>query len=282
MMISRTWSSSHRSDLMAAQQPPHHQPAKKPAPSSSVSISAVSAPTSSSDKRLKATQSTLHDFSSFPVLKTWGLQRVLRCVKADDEDDHAASDRVSAGEEEVEEGEKKNENKKKKRKKKKKIKTTDSEDEMDQILAMSKRKIKPPLIQEKQEPGSGEKEVPWNLRTRRGCYSRPTVGRNPNSEDEGMYAGCSVRRRSEEDSEEERSGRSKMKMKKKTKFSVVLTKQEIEEDLYSMTGKRASKRPKKRPRALKTQLDQLYPGIYMSEVSPALYEVREPAAAPTE
>lgn len=59
------------------------------------------------------------------------------------------------------------------------------------------------------------------------------------------------------------------------KFSVALSKQEIEDDFVKMIGKRPPRKPKKRPRYVQRQLDTLFPGLWLSEITPDMYTVDE-------
>ncbi|KAG0491402.1 hypothetical protein HPP92_004800 [Vanilla planifolia] len=59
------------------------------------------------------------------------------------------------------------------------------------------------------------------------------------------------------------------------KISIPLTREEIEEDVYAVTGLRPRRRPKKRPRILQRQLDLLLPGSWLSSISPDSYRVPE-------
>lgn len=143
-------------------------------------------------------QSNLHNFS-FPVLKKWGSQRVLRCVKVD-----------RNGE------------------------------------AIRSPPTQPPPISRSAPVARGgdedeplEKESPWNLRTRRGQVKDQGVSR----EERGGHV-RTVRLRSEDAERRERP-----------RFSVSLTREEIDEDVYALTGARARRRPKKRPRSVQKQLD---------------------------
>ncbi|KAL0924212.1 hypothetical protein M5K25_005026 [Dendrobium thyrsiflorum] len=65
------------------------------------------------------------------------------------------------------------------------------------------------------------------------------------------------------------------KKKKKQRFSISLSREEIEEDIFAFTGSRPRRRPKKRPRNVQWQLDALFPGFSLSEITPELYKVAE-------
>ncbi|KAF3328907.1 hypothetical protein FCM35_KLT05985 [Carex littledalei] len=84
-------------------------------------------------------------------------------------------------------------------------------------------------------------ERPWNLRSCRGSVRRPTS----------------------------------RKEQQRPRFSVPLTIDEIEEDIYSVTGSRPRLRPRKRPRIVQKQIDLVYPGLWLTEVTVELYRVPE-------
>ena len=103
--------------------------------------------------------------------------------------------------------------------------------------------------------GNGDSNAvrPWNLRTRRAACKAPlvpTMASVPVMKDEGRRffdVGCS----------------SPLMMKKKkmvnenekVKFSVSLSKEEVEEDFWALVGTRPPRRPKKRSRIVQRQLN---------------------------
>ncbi|KAL1190908.1 hypothetical protein V5N11_025649 [Cardamine amara subsp. amara] len=64
---------------------------------------------------------------------------------------------------------------------------------------------------------------------------------------------------------------------KKPRLSISLSKMEIDEDIYSLTGSKPSRRPKKRAKNVQKQLDVLFPGLWMGNVSSDAYKVSEHA-----
>ncbi|KAG0495077.1 hypothetical protein HPP92_006071 [Vanilla planifolia] len=52
-------------------------------------------------------------------------------------------------------------------------------------------------------------------------------------------------------------------------------KREIDEDVFALTGSRPRRRPKKRPRIVQRQLDAIFPGLWLSEITPESYRVQE-------
>lgn len=85
-----------------------------------------------------------------------------------------------------------------------------------------------------------EEELPWNLRNRRaiskGLNEGGNVGSSPMQTNHGEAGGS-------------------MEQQQRSKFSLTLTKEEIETDFLLMTGAKPPRRPKKRSRALQKQID---------------------------
>ncbi|XVF22800.1 hypothetical protein REPUB_Repub12eG0202100 [Reevesia pubescens] len=65
------------------------------------------------------------------------------------------------------------------------------------------------------------------------------------------------------------------KKEKKQKFSISLTREEIDDDIYAMTGSKASRRPKKRAKNVQKQLDCVFPGMWLASITPDCYRVSE-------
>ncbi|KAK2977836.1 hypothetical protein RJ640_014582 [Escallonia rubra] len=72
------------------------------------------------------------------------------------------------------------------------------------------------------------------------------------------------------------SEKGKEKKPPQPKFSISLTRQEIEEDIFSLTGSKPSRRPKKRSKAVQKQLDNLFPGVWLEPATHDLYKVPDP------
>ncbi|KAG6747838.1 hypothetical protein POTOM_047729 [Populus tomentosa] len=70
-------------------------------------------------------------------------------------------------------------------------------------------------------------------------------------------------------------GKGKEQEKEKVRFSIPLTKVEIEEDIYSLTGSKPARRPKKRAKHVQKQLDCLFPGMWLDSITPDCYKVHE-------
>ncbi|KAF7810074.1 DUF1639 family protein [Senna tora] len=66
--------------------------------------------------------------------------------------------------------------------------------------------------------------------------------------------------------------------KEKRKFWIALSREEIEEDIFVMTGSRPARRPKKRPKNVQKQLDSVFPGLWLVGVTADVYRVAETPA----
>lgn len=66
-----------------------------------------------------------------------------------------------------------------------------------------------------------------------------------------------------------------VKREKKRKFSLSLSRDEIDEDIFAMTGSKPARRPKKRSRVVQKQLDIVFPGLWLSTVTADSYKVSE-------
>ncbi|KAF3438578.1 hypothetical protein FNV43_RR21341 [Rhamnella rubrinervis] len=119
-------------------------------------------------------------------------------------------------------------------------------------LEVAAKKLKVTALEEGAKDESAEATRPWNLRTRRGAYNVPTKQVKVND------LGSSPVKKSSP---------------KRPKFSLSLSKKEVEEDFAAMAGIRPPRRPKKRSRAVQKQLDLLFPGLWLTEVSPDSYKV---------
>ncbi|KAG6492978.1 uncharacterized protein LOC122001689 [Zingiber officinale] len=103
---------------------------------------------------------------------------------------------------------------------------------------------------------------PWNLRARKtsngngGCGSAGAAT---------AAAGGAAATATGPAAEEER--------KRKIGLTVPLTAEEIEEDVYALTGSRPRRRPKKRPRVVQRQIDSLFPGLWLSDITVESYKV---------
>ncbi|KAK7358272.1 hypothetical protein VNO77_00198 [Canavalia gladiata] len=106
------------------------------------------------------------------------------------------------------------------------------------------------------QPNPDPNPKPWNLRTRRAACRSP-----PNHTDQV------------ESEKEKNNKKMKMKMEERAKFCVSLSKDEVQQDFWALLGTRPPRRPKKRPRIVQKQLDTLFPGLWLTEVTAESYKV---------
>lgn len=99
--------------------------------------------------------------------------------------------------------------------------------------------------------GSAAATRPWNLRKRRAACAAPAteeIGEVPSVPAEGQLKSSRLRSMAAE-----RGGGEKRKERRK--FSAVLSRDEIEEDFFIITGSKPSRRPKKRSRIAQKQVE---------------------------
>ncbi|MCD9643568.1 hypothetical protein HAX54_031153 [Datura stramonium] len=116
----------------------------------------------------------------------------------------------------------------------------------------------------------------WNLRPRRGV-TKPGLevetGSLKNVEirvESSNHMQRSQRLRDNADGHGLGSGK-----KGKRKLWISLSKEEIEEDVYSMTGSRPARRPKKRSKTIQKQLDNAFPGLYLVGLTADSFRVND-------
>lgn len=139
---------------------------------------------------------------------------------------------------------------------------------------------------ESQEEGKGvtadeeaaEESAPktWNLRPRKPIHKSLNLNGGP------FRASGSVMQESKSQSPhmnvnkpENNESNAAQKKEKRHRFSIPLSREEIDEDIYAMTGSKAARRPKKRVKAVQKQLDTLFPGLWLASINPDSYKVCE-------
>ncbi|CAN1244465.1 hypothetical protein LINPERPRIM_LOCUS6097 [Linum perenne] len=117
---------------------------------------------------------------------------------------------------------------------------------------------------------------PWNLRTRRAA---PATGKGLRIEERKDSSYSPMRFDSGKLTPRLRGDRGEIgeekEEKPRAKFSASLSRKEIEDDFMAMFGHRPARRPKKRPRIVQKQLDSLFPGLWLGEVTAEWYKVPE-------
>ncbi|KAF5450898.1 hypothetical protein F2P56_031214 [Juglans regia] len=131
-----------------------------------------------------------------------------------------------------------------------------------------------------QSPPVDESARPWNLRTRRAACKAP-IGGGMGLRIEDKKVNSSPLRSENNGVRSPRlrggggGGASEKKEKKRTKLTVPLTRKEIEEDFIEFLGHRPPRRPKKRLRNVQKQLDSLFPGLWLLDITVDSYKVPE-------
>ncbi|KAF8390113.1 hypothetical protein HHK36_024635 [Tetracentron sinense] len=248
----------------------------------------------------------LHNFS-MPCLK-WGNQRHLRCMKINSNGEIFSFDHRSSASEAESEGliirQREWESEKRRSSsgsegfkksplppvgvsgRKSKIER-DGDDGIEGVreklmfdLRTATDKMKAAIVDEgEEEELSAAATRPWNLRRRRAACKSP-------NETNGRGGGLRNEER-QQNSSPPRTGNPAMislrprgfaaaqgaEKKERCKFSISLSREEKEEDFRLMIGTRPSRRPKKRAKIVQKQLDRLFPGLWISEITPDSYEV---------
>lgn len=119
---------------------------------------------------------------------------------------------------------------------------------------------------------------PWNLRPRRAVTKGIEIGNGGTGS-----SGCGASKNGEYNEQMENSLPKSTRLRglaengggekrEKRKFWIALSRDEIEEDIYSMTGFKPSRKTKKRARAVQKQIDNLFPGQWLVGISPESYK----------
>ncbi|CAN8280215.1 unnamed protein product [Cochlearia groenlandica] len=129
----------------------------------------------------------------------------------------------------------------------------------------------------------------WNLRPRKppttkkrsigngSSVLKSCIGSLPENRTQGTVRTESIRSRNVADAKTATTTMTMERKEKKPRLAISLSKMEIDEDIYSLTGSKPSRRPKKRAKNVQKQLDVLFPGLWMGNVSSDAYKVSEHA-----
>ncbi|KAK8659584.1 hypothetical protein V6N13_029783 [Hibiscus sabdariffa] len=147
----------------------------------------------------------------------------------------------------------------------------DDEEEFEE--PKNKQKVKEKEKEMEESPAVEVEPRPWNLRTRRAACKAPIDGEVTNNNYSSpmkneVFQSPGVRQKAP-------SLAAANKKRPRPKFSVPLSKKEIEDDFMAMVGHRPPRRPKKRARNVQKQLDYLFPGLWLTEVTVDSYKVPE-------
>ncbi|CAL0311981.1 unnamed protein product [Lupinus luteus] len=163
---------------------------------------------------------------------------------------------------------------------------TAAEKMKDEILRKkAKQDEKEEEERESSPPPPAMESRPWNLRTRRRDEIKPPVasvgnGKRLKIEEKKPNSSSPVKTNGNCDSNNgavrlPRLRSNSEKTKQRKKFCVQLSKKEIEEDFEAMIGRRPPRRPMKRPKYVQKQMDTLFPGLWLTEVTADWYKVPE-------
>ncbi|KAF8399102.1 hypothetical protein HHK36_014968 [Tetracentron sinense] len=241
----------------------------------------------------------LHNFS-MPSLN-WGNQRLLRCMKVSSICDRrsSASEAESEGliirQRETELEKRRSSNGLESFKKslfppivasgRKSLIERDVNDGIEAIreklmfdLQTAANKMKIAILEAGEEEESLAAEArPWNLITRRAACKAPNeTGGGGSSRNE-------ERKQTSSPPQTENPGNKSLRLrglaatqgvekKESNKLLISLSQEEILEDFLSI-GTRPSRRPKKRAKIVQKQLDSIFPGLWLSDVTPDSYQV---------
>ncbi|KAI9076536.1 hypothetical protein K1719_041522 [Acacia pycnantha] len=128
-------------------------------------------------------------------------------------------------------------------------------------------------------------QKPWNLRPRKPIFSKGAaeIGVGPSRHGDlaetapPITAGHLVQQEDNHPQPKSRRLRGSTETQntetnKKRRFWIALSKDEIEEDIFVMTGSRPARRPKKRQKNVQKQLDTVFPGLWLVGLSADTYK----------
>ncbi|PHT81511.1 hypothetical protein T459_14526 [Capsicum annuum] len=196
----------------------------------------------------------LHNFT-LPYGLKWGNQRHLRCAKVESNEEIASVHRRSNGSESIRwriETEMVDRNRSNDRLSWK-FKSPEKEgigavrEKLMFDLVTEADKMKDKIFQKKLKIGTNKANVPSPLKTE---------NKSPNLRSGEASGASSV-------------GEKRQRMK----YSVTLSRREIEEDFMAMIQHRPPRRPKKRAKLVQKNLDTLFPGLWLTEITADLYKV---------
>ncbi|XP_060186157.1 uncharacterized protein LOC132615566 [Lycium barbarum] len=213
----------------------------------------------------------LHNFT-LPCGLKWGNQKYLRCVKVDTDVGEMSS--VHRRSELIQ----------RRRQPEQKFRSINGEgieavrEKLMFDLQTETDKMKNTILKEGLEYPAPENatEKAWNLRTRRAACNEPNGSKIDVNRSNGL-----VPIRMENNNNKSSRFRSDFAggascsgdKRERVKYSVPLLRREIEEDFMAMVGHRPPRRPKKRAKLVQKNLDTLFPGLWLTEITADLYKV---------
>lgn len=124
-----------------------------------------------------------------------------------------------------------------------------------------------------------EETKTWNLRPRKPIrkslnVNGVTVKNNGPAMPERIKAQSPLRSLNNRSGEND-GGNGGKKEKRKLSIFVSLSKDEIEEDIFALTGSKPARRPKKRAKNVQKQVDTVFPGLWLVSINADSYKVSE-------
>ncbi|KAF9587057.1 hypothetical protein IFM89_039743 [Coptis chinensis] len=202
----------------------------------------------------------LHNFS---LPSSWGNQKFLRCIKVDSDGEFISSSSHLRSSPSADSsspiGFKSKSN-------------ADDDEEIEEEVR-AKLLIHLRTTSNKEEENSAAVR-PWNLRTRRAACTAPKNSSSSSSPQKVEISNPSPNLRLRGMAAAAMSqGVEKKKKERRRDLLKTLTREEIKEDFFMMTGNNPSRRPKKRAKIVQKQIDNLYPGLYLTEITLDTYKV---------
>ncbi|CAN0908430.1 hypothetical protein LINGRAHAP2_LOCUS25281 [Linum grandiflorum] len=163
------------------------------------------------------------------------------------------------------------------------------EEELRKEAAITEVKKETGEAEEEEEGEEANQQRPWKLRPRRGvsCPSGEQTMIQPKEGSQQLQA-KSVRLRGVTEGAGGGGGGgvcgvggggggggAVLEKKEKRKIWIALSKDEIEEDIFSMTGSRPSRRPRKRAKNVQKLLDNIFPGLWLVGNTVDSYRIAE-------
>ncbi|KAG6684138.1 hypothetical protein I3843_12G049100 [Carya illinoinensis] len=161
---------------------------------------------------------------------------------------------------------------------------------------LRQRKLEPAEEEEEEEKAETDAEAaveeaaqkPWNLRPRK-AVQRSAMMELPAENTGSTVLAIPAAQQQQSENTQPKSLRLRgmvsesqsTEKKEKRRFWIALSKDEIEEDIFVMTGYRPARRPRKRPKNVQKQLDSVFPGLWLVGTTADSYRVTEAPAKVT-